>query len=234
MRSALPEAQAAARAGAVIGRCFVPEVLAGVMNVPPEELEAPLQELVDHFVLDPPGARGLFDFRHQLLRDALYRTIPTSERRRLHARAAEFGAQLEGASEIHASVHYERAGLRRQAFEAAVAGAREAARLSAHQAAFELFGRAVANIPDDLDHHERAALLEAYAVEAAVIEENEIAERTFHDARDEYLAAGRPANAAEMLVGVIGVWRREARSITERSALAASLFEELTQLPASR
>src|SRR5664279_3152885 len=101
-----PEAQAAARAGAVIGRCFVPEVLAGIMDVPPEALDAPLQELVDSFVLDPPGLRGLYDFRHQLLRDALYRTIPTWERRRYHARAGEFGAQLEGASEVHASVHY--------------------------------------------------------------------------------------------------------------------------------
>src|SRR5664280_733067 len=82
-----PEAQAAARAGAVIGRCFVPEVLAGIMDVPPEALEAPLQELVDYFVLDPPGLRGLYDFRHQLLRDALYRTIPAWERRRYHARA---------------------------------------------------------------------------------------------------------------------------------------------------
>ncbi|MFI5259755.1 MAG: ATP-binding protein [Candidatus Limnocylindrales bacterium] len=227
-----PEAQAAARAGAVIGRCFVPEVLAGIMDVPPEALEAPLQELVDHFVLDPPGARGLFDFRHQLLRDALYRTIPTSKRRQLHARAAEFGARLEGASEIHASVHYERAGLRRQAFEAALAGAGEAARVSAHQAAFELFGRAVANIPDDLDRLDRASLLEAYAIEATAIEENEIAENVFHDARDAYLAAKRPANAVQMSVGVLAIWRRETRSLTERSALAASLFEELSGLPA--
>ena len=104
-----PEAQATARAGAVIGRCFVPDVLAGIMDVPPSAIEAPLQELVDQFVLDPPGLRGLYDFRHQLLRDALYRTIPGSERRRYHARAGEFGARLEGASEIHASVHYERA-----------------------------------------------------------------------------------------------------------------------------
>ena len=145
-----PEAQAAARAGAVIGRCFVPEVLAGIMDVPPEALDAPLQELVDSFVLDPPGLRGLYDFRHQLLRDALYSTIPSWERRRFHARAGEFGAQLEGSSEIHASLHYERAGLRRQAFEAAVAGARDAAGLSAHREAFELYRRAVANLPDGL------------------------------------------------------------------------------------
>ena len=227
-----PEAQAAARAGAIIGRCFVPTVLAGVMDVPPESLEAPLQELVDHFVLDPPGLRGLYDFRHQLLRDALYRTIPAPDRRRLHARAGDFGAQLEGASEIHASLHYERAGLHREAFDAAMAGAREAATLSAHREAFELYRRAVANVPGDLGHHDRASLLDAYATEATAIEENEIAERAFHDARAAYLDAGRPAKAARMQVGVLGIWRREARSIAVRSGLAESLFEELAGLPA--
>lgn len=228
-----PEAQAAARAGAVIGRCFVPEVLAGILDVPPGALEMPLQELVDHFVLDPPGVRGLYDFRHQLLRDALYRTIPAWERRRFHARAGEFGAQLEGASEVHASVHYERAGLRRQAFEAAVASARDAARLLAHREAFELYRRAVANLSDDLDAGDRGVLLNAYAGEAMAVEENEIAERTFREARAAYLDAGQPAKAAEMLVGVLHVWRRELRSAGDRSALATSLFEELEMLPGS-
>jgi DNA-binding CsgD family transcriptional regulator/tetratricopeptide (TPR) repeat protein len=228
-----PEAQAAARAGAVIGRCFVPEVLAGIMDVPPEALEEPLQELVDYFVLDPPGLRGLYDFRHQLLRDALYRTIPAWERRRFHARAGEFGARLEGASEVHASVHYERAGLRRQAFAAAVAGARDAARLLAHREAFELYQRALANLPDDLSPGERGSLLDASAVEALAIEQNELAERTFRDARTAYLDAGQPAKATEMLVAVLHVWSRELRSIGDRSDLAASLFVELDGLPAS-
>ncbi|MHB8399834.1 MAG: ATP-binding protein, partial [Candidatus Limnocylindrales bacterium] len=231
MKQRSPDAQAAARAGAVIGRCFVPEVLAGIMDVPIETLEAPLQELVDHFVLDPPGLRGLYDFRHQLLRDALYRTIPVSQRRRFHARAGEFGAKLEGASEIHASVHYERAGLRRQAFVAAIAGAREAARLSAHREAFELYRRAVANAPDDLDDGDRGALLEAYGSEASAIEENEIAERTSHEAQAAYLAAGQPAKAAQMLVGVLGIWRREARSIVDRSNLAVALLTRIDALP---
>ena len=55
--------------------------------------------------------KGYYDFRHQLLRDALYRSVPAAELRRLHARAGEFGTQLVGATEIHASVHFERAGL---------------------------------------------------------------------------------------------------------------------------
>ena len=190
-----PEAQATARAGAVIGRCFVPDVLAGIMDVPPAAIEAPLQELVDHYVLDPPGLRGLYDFRHQLLRDALYRTIPTSERRRYHARAGEFGARLEGASEIHASVHYERAGLRRQAFDAALTGAREAARLSARREAFELYRRAVDNMPADLDLLERASILDACADQAVSIEEHEIAEPMARQAALAYREAGAPARA---------------------------------------
>ena len=58
--------------------------------------------------------QGYFDFRHQLLRDALYDTVPAAELRRLHARAAEFGPMI-GANEIHQSVHFERAGLRTHA-----------------------------------------------------------------------------------------------------------------------
>ena len=227
-----PEAQAVARAGAVIGRCFVPGVLAGIMDLPPDALEGPLQELVDHFVLSAPwSAGGYYDFRHQLLRDALYRTIPAAERRRYHARAGEFGAQLDGASEIHASVHYERAGLRRQAFEAAVAGARDAARLSAHREAFELYRRAVANAPADLGPSERGGLLEAHADQAAAIEHLDASERIFREARSFYLAAGRPDKAATMLVRVLTVWRRDTRSTAARSNLAAAVLLELQALP---
>ena len=71
-----PEARAVASAGAVIGRCFVPEVLAGVMDRPVADLDGPLDELVANSFLFTFGSvdEGYFDFRHQLLRDALYRT----------------------------------------------------------------------------------------------------------------------------------------------------------------
>ena len=210
-----PEAQAAAGAGAIIGRSFSPGVLAGIMDLPPAALDEPLQELVDNVVLEPPGERGLYDFRHQLLRDVLYRTIPAAERRRFHARAGEFGAQLEGASEIHASVHYERAGLRREAFEAAVVGAREASRMSAHRESFELYARAVANMPDDLADADRGALFDAYALEATTIEGYAIAEPLWDRARDAYTAAGMRIKAAETRIAVLYIWRREARSFAQ-------------------
>jgi DNA-binding CsgD family transcriptional regulator len=226
-----PEARATARAGAVIGRCFVPEVLAGIMDLPVEATEAPLQELVDHGVLEPPGLRGLYDFRHQLLRDALYRTIPPSERRRFHARAGEFGAQLEGASEIHASVHYERAGLRRQAFDAALSGARDAVRLTAHREAFELYRRAVDNMSEDLDQTERGSILAAFADEALAIEENEIGERAAQQADVAFRAAGRPALAINALSIVNNAWRRKGRPLADCLAVQRELWAELEALP---
>ncbi len=229
-----PDAQAVARAGAIIGRCFVPEVLAGIMDVPPETIEAPLQELVDHGVLWPPGDRGLYDFRHQLLRDAIYRSVPTGDRRRFHARAGEFGTQLEGQSEIHSSLHYERAGLHRQAFETALAGARDAARLSAHREAFELYRRAVSHFPDDIGPGERARILEAYGDEAFSIEENEVAEDVYEAAGRLYLEVGDPFGAAHARAGVFTAWGRAGRPVSERRASIEEALARLDSQPASR
>lgn len=226
-----PEGRAAAQAGAVIGRCFVPEVLAGIMDLPADALDAPLQELVDQAFLDPPRAMGLFDYRHQLLRDVLYGTVPAGALRRLHARAGEFGAQLEGASEIHASAHFERAGLRAQAFRAALSGAREAARLSSHREACELYRRAIDNMPDALDPAEQGALYEAYGGEAAAFEFHEAAEQSARTARDRYLEAGRPLDAARQLSALAGVARREARPIKVRLELISQGLAEVERLP---
>ncbi len=226
-----PDGRAVAQAGAVIGRCFVPEVLAGIMNVPPTALDPPLRELVDQAFLEPPGARGLFDFRHQLLRDALYRSIPTEARRQLHARAGEFGVQLEGASEIHASVHFERAGLRAEAFRAAMSGARAAASLSSHREASELYRRAIDNMPSTLEPAEQGALFEAYGDEAAAVELHDAAAEAAGLARDRYLEAGRPVDAARQMAALAGVARREARPIRARMALIAQGLAELDPLP---
>ena len=227
------EAQAVAQAGAVIGRCFVPEVLAGIMDLQPETLDAPLQELVDHSVLDPPGLRGVYDYRHQLLRDALYRSVPQRTRRRLHARAAEFGAQLEGASEVHASVHFERAGLRPQAFRAALTGAREASRLSMHREAVELYRRAVDNVPADIGDAEQAELLDAFSDEAGAVEDDELSGRLAVEARERYLAAGRPLDAIRMRMQVAAVARRGGHPIAERIAPLVLALDELDALTAS-
>ncbi|MGH2357473.1 MAG: ATP-binding protein [Candidatus Limnocylindria bacterium] len=220
------EAQAVARSGAVIGRCFVPEVLAGIMDVRADSLDAPLRELLDEHVLEPPGVRGLYDFRHQVLRDVLYRSLADGQRRRLHARAGEFGRELEGASEIHASLHYERAGQTAQAFRSALQGARVAARLSSHREAFDLYRRAVDNLPPDLPLDERAQILEAFSVEAAAVEELDACEWAAREARERYAQAGDPVAAARQLASLAGMARRHARPIADRlEAIQAALAE---------
>jgi DNA-binding CsgD family transcriptional regulator len=231
IRRLSPEAQAVARSGAVIGRCFVPEVLAGIMDVPVGSLDAPLRELLDEHVLEPPGLRGLYDFRHQVLRDVLYRSLAEHERRRLHARAGEFGGELEGASEIHASLHYERAGMTMQAFRSALQGARVATRLSSHREAFELYRRAVDNLPLELPVAEQAEIFGAYSMEAAAVEETDLCEWAAGEARARFQAAGDDVAAATQLVTLIGMARRRARPVADRLAATQAALDEMRKLP---
>src|SRR5579862_371229 len=226
-----PEAQAVARAGSVIGRSFVPEVLAEMMDVEPDVLDAPLHELVQCDVLSSPGFRGVFDYRHQVLRDTLYSSLTTRERRRLHARAAEFGGNLEGASAVHASLHYERAGMRSAAFLSAVRGAREAAGLSSHREAMGLYRRSIDNLPVDLPIGEKAAIRAEYAVEAAAIEENELAVAAANAARTGYLEVGDMLGRARVLATLIGIDRRGARPLPERFAALEAALAEVECLP---
>ena len=169
------DAQAVAQAGAVIGRCFSPDALAGIVDRPLAELEPTLQELEGAAIIRPFNYvdRGYYDFRHQLLRDAIYSSIPPSKLRRYHAQAAEFVMTLEASSIVHASRHYEQAGLRPQAYRASMAAAGDASRISARQEAYELYQRAIANMPDDLPVGEQAELYERYSDAAAAIEHND-------------------------------------------------------------
>jgi DNA-binding CsgD family transcriptional regulator/tetratricopeptide (TPR) repeat protein len=226
-----PEAREVARAGAVIGRCFVPEVLAGIMDRPVGDLDAPLRELSDRAYLLSPGNGGLLDFRHQLLRDVLYRTVPPVELRRLHARAGEFGAALEGHSEIHASVHFERAGMRGQAFRTALAGARAASRMSGRQEAFDLYRRAIDNMPDDLPLDEQAQLYTEYSLSANAIERNDEDELASTLARERYLQLGRPLQAAERLTSLYSVSVRNGEPIARGLEILNAALAELERQP---
>lgn len=229
------EARLVARAGAVMGRCFSPDVMAGLVDRTLAELEPTIDELVDAAILHPFDYvdQGYYDFRHQLLRDAVYGTVPPAQLRRFHAQAAEFGMSLEGASVIHASRHYERAGLRPQAFRAALTAAQEAGRIAARHECYELYRRAIDNMPADLPVAEQAGLFGQFADAAGAIEHNEECATAAARARELYLEAGLPLEAAGTLLTMStlgarnGVPRAELRSFTDR-ALA-----EIADLPAS-
>jgi DNA-binding CsgD family transcriptional regulator len=217
----------------VIGRCFAPEVLAGVMDRPVTELDAPLAELVAGSFLYRFSLvdEGYYDYRHQLLRDTLYRNVPPTEARRLHARAAEFGARLVGQSEIHASVHFERAGLPAQAFRTALAGAREAGALSSRRESFELYQRAIANIPGTLDPGTLAELYDEYAGAAFAVDDVAAIEDAARRARACHLEAGNAVGAAAALTSLAGMARRDVRPRDERQGYLDQAEAELAGLP---
>jgi DNA-binding CsgD family transcriptional regulator len=228
-------ARAVARAGAVVGRCFVPEMLAGVMDRQLGELEPAFEELVEAAILYPFEYldRGYYDFRHQLLRDAVYSTVSPTQLRRFHAQVAEFGTMLDGASVIHASRHFERAGLRPQAFRAALLGAEEASRISGRQEAYELYRRALDNMPDDLPIREQAELYERFSDAAGAIERNEDSRDAAREARRRYLEAGRPIDAAGILASLSVLEARQGASPERQIELVDEGLAELAALPAS-
>jgi DNA-binding CsgD family transcriptional regulator len=233
MKHLSEDAREVARAGAVMGRCFAPDVLAGIMNRPVADLDAPIEELVQSAILYPFEFvdQGYYDFRHQLLRDALYDTVPAAERRRLHARAAEFGTKLVGQVEIHASLHFERAGLREEAYRAALAGAQAAAALSSRYESFELYRRAVANLPADLPPAEKGGIYEEFGIAASAVDDVRAIEEAAHGAREHFQAAGDALGAARAITALVGVARRDVRPRSERIALIEQAEDEIQTVP---
>ena len=229
------EARLVARAGAVMGRCFSPDVMAGMVDRTMAELEPTIDELVDAAILHPFDYvdQGYYDFRHQLLRDAVYSTVPPTQLRRFHAQAAEFGMSLEGASVVHASRHYERAGLRPQAFRAALSGAHQASRIAARHEAYELYRRVIDNMPADLPPAERAELFEQFADSAGAIEHNEECATALAKARELYLEAGRPIAAATQLISMSTLAARDGSPRAAIRALIDQAFAEIEPLPAT-
>jgi DNA-binding CsgD family transcriptional regulator len=227
------EARAVARAGAVLGRCFAPDVVAGIMERTVADLDGPLEELVKGGILFPFDFvdEGYYDFRHQLLRDALYDDVPARDLRRFHARAAEFGARLIGASEIHASAHFERAGMREHAFRAAIAAAEAARKLYSNREAFDLYRRAIQNMPESLPEAEKAAVWMAYSDSAADIDRDDVGRDAALRSRELALRAGDATRAAEALVNLAVISRREGDPLVERRDLLRGLMLEIEQLP---
>ncbi len=230
-----PDARLVARAGAVVGRCFSPDVLAGIMDRPLADLEPTLEELVDAAFLHPFDYidQGYYDFRHQLLRDAVYGSVSPTQLRRFHAQAAEFVMALESSSIVHASRHYERAGLRSQAFRASLAAAKEASRISARQEAYELYQRAIANMPADLPVVEQAGIYEQLSGAAAAIERNRECWEAATRARELYLEAGRPLEAAAQLLDMGNMLGRRGEPHAESAAYVARALAEIEAVPAS-
>lgn len=219
-------AKTLARAGAVIGRAFDLDLLAAVIDLPLDRLSEPLSELAEHFLLLPTAAPGRFGFRHALICDAIYDQIPEPERRRLHARTAEAAAGTEVGTDAFLALHFERAGRRAEAFEAALRGAANATSISSHGEARDLYACAVRTAPADLPAADRARLLEGLASSAAAADDNATASDAFRAAREAYIDAGDRLAASAAVGPLVAVRHLLGDGLETRAdALRAALGE---------
>lgn len=148
----LPETTSSAlRWAAVVGRAFDLATLAGASRLDEDDLLDALDPALEAGLLREDGV-DRYLFGHALVRDTIYRHIPSARRARAHARVAE---SLQGVSgrETEVARHWLRAGPAHasRAWLAAVGAAALARRLHAHEEAADLLRSALETLPLDPD-----------------------------------------------------------------------------------
>jgi predicted ATPase len=158
---ALPHAKEVAQIGAVIGREFSHATLATIAGWPEDQLQHALDRLVASTIVfrygTPPDA--VYAFKHALIREAAYQSLPEGLRRSLHGSVAlvleERFPDLAAAEPERLANHYTAAGL----LEPAVAywlraGQRAAARAAGSEAVAHLSKGLVVldGLPDAPEH----------------------------------------------------------------------------------
>jgi class 3 adenylate cyclase/tetratricopeptide (TPR) repeat protein len=146
---------------AVAGETVQLDVLADLTELPPDELEALLDELCGQRVLvrsrGPTG--DVVRFRHALMREAALESILESRRTELHHRVAELLAERPGAAAPEDLAHHrEMAGEAEQAARAWLEAGRVAAASGANTEAISLFHRGLAALANLTDRVTRAAV----------------------------------------------------------------------------
>jgi DNA-binding CsgD family transcriptional regulator/tetratricopeptide (TPR) repeat protein len=191
-------AQEVAAAAAVIGRSFDFDLLTAVLQEDPDVVDRWLGELRQVHLVQAGAEAAEFDFRHALIRDAVYATVSLPRRRQLHERVAAV-AVGRGYPDAFVSAHFEQAGLAEEAHRHAVIAARDASSLSAHREALRLYRRALQNLPADAAPGEHAELLAAVGDEAAAVDENRAAAEAYEQAHRLWSADGDRVAAAAVV-----------------------------------
>ena len=210
-----PPARALADAASVIGRSFDVDLLTSIADRDPATVDDGLRELTDRFFVQPQPDRSGYDFRHALIRDALYAELTPHRRRELHARAAE-AAVAAGFGDAFVSDQYERANDPSGAHDRALAAAAGAVAISAHREAVELFQRALRTLPPGTTTAHRAMLLSRLATELAAIDDNDSAEGTFELAHRLLRDIGDDIGAAELVPAMAAIAHLRGAGLQER------------------
>ena len=219
-------AREVASAAAVIGRSFDFDLLTAVTGAGPDEVAGALRELQDANLVLPGADAVTFDFRHALVRDTLYADTDLPLRRRLHERVAR-AAVDRGYRGAFVSAHFEQAGDPGLAYEYAVAAAAEAAALSAHGEALELYRRAVRSLPAGLPALDRATLFAALGDEAAATDDNTAAAQAYQTAHELATGAGDVRAAAALAPRMAAVAHLLGEGLDARVALLQAALDSL-------
>ncbi|MFI5733614.1 ATP-binding protein [Kribbella sp. NPDC051587] len=165
--TARPVLAIASVAGSAIGH----DLLTLLVSRSDDELDLALRELVEHEQL-LTTARG-YEFRHALIREAVYTGLLPGERRRLHARAATALAErpdlaVQGLAAAELAEHWYLADRPTEAFDAALIAADEAKATFAYSAEHNHLLRALTLLPQTgADDSVRFSLLQR-AIAAAI------------------------------------------------------------------
>lgn len=228
-----PATRDLAATAAVIGRRFEFDVLTAIADQPENDVARCLEELQSaHLVVGRPEADA-FDFRHALIRDALYAAVPLPRRRELHHRVATV-ATGRVYDDAFVSLHFDQANRPSEAYTHARRAADRATSVSAHREALELYRRALRNLPADLDVASHAQLLAALGRAAAAVDDNETAADAFGRAHALWAGAGDRLSAAAIVPPLVAARHLLGDDLESRATQIEAALETLRGRPACK
>jgi DNA-binding CsgD family transcriptional regulator/tetratricopeptide (TPR) repeat protein len=162
------DSRSVVRAAAVAGREVSHDLIADVVGLPADRLEAALRDALDAHVLEVSNSGRGYSFRHALLAEAVYDDLLPGERTRLHARYAELLAGRSDGSAAELARHARASHDLETALTASVRAAEEALSLAAPQQALQHVETALSLAPPaDLALRAELVVLMAEAAHAS-------------------------------------------------------------------
>ena len=234
----LGSAKEIAQIGAVIGSSFSHELIAGVYDGEPDELQNALERLVDSDLLHTTGVAPegvVFHFKHALVQDTAYAALLKSRRRELHRRAATLITERspQTATE-HPEVlarHWTGAGEWKQAFNAWLSAARSARKRRAFREAERAYQRAlevVNKLPESLERDALELPVAGALAQVRGVTHGYAAPETKDAFSRALTLVRRMGNPVQLSLQLAGTWAAAINSGDYRSADALS--RELIEL----
>jgi DNA-binding CsgD family transcriptional regulator/tetratricopeptide (TPR) repeat protein len=218
------QTRAVAAAASVIGRSFAVDLLTDVTELDPDTVDTSLRQLRRLHLVQEGDGTSTYDFRHALIRDAIYADVPANARRRLHAQVAA-AAQRRGFPDGYVSKHFDEAGHQPAAYAHALAAAADAAALSAHREALELYRRAERNQRAEAPLDERARLQSSIGDECLAVDDNAAAVEAYEAAHALWLSAGDPVAAADVVPRLVAASHLLGADLEHRSERLRSALD---------